>query len=397
MTTLTIDERDGKPSASAAWRIRNCPGSVRAPRTIPADDSTPDSRKGDRIHGRTAFLIVSALNAMGIYTVAPDEVYNWVEPLEDPGEEELADSLAARALRQTGILLGTDDRGVPLIDEAYIEMREWFVPPGAEPQCSGKADFVAYGKGSDDVVLIDHKSGWGDQDEAADNDQIRWLVALNNQSASPTRKCFAWINQIGNDDPPAVFDSDAIEDALVSMANDINATWEPDPTLAAGGWCQYCPARNGCRVRTALLPDLAAKTAQIDPHQLPDNVLSMLLDQWAIVKKLGPELEAEMKERVASGGGEGWELQPGRRIQKIFDVALVADRLHAAGAPYNEILEGCTITKKSIEHLGRSYKGLKGGGLRKWMDDEILAGCVEETTSAPSLKRAKLKLEGGAA
>lgn len=373
---MSADPRKGLPSASAAPRIRNCPGSLKAPRTVPPDDSTEDSRRGDRIHGQVAWQLAEIFCPY-------DNTFDRLDL--DPEEQDAADRLTDRTVVKVREILGDQ------IDSVTIENRLWFTVDGEVGEVdlfSGQADFVAWS--GNRGLIVDHKTGWGEQDENADHDQLRWLAVLHAQSGA--EELIVWVNQLGNNAPPAMFDSAALDAATDQVIREIEAGNDPSAPRVAGEWCQYCPARIGCPARNEALVVMESEAADVTVPVLPDDVLAALVDRWQVVKRLGGELEAELKHRIEMAPtfweSRGWSLSEGRKVRNITDVSLVAERLNAAGVSYQQITAACSIPLKAIDTLTREATGLKGNGLAERVE-EILDGAIEVKTTAPSLKRAK--------
>lgn len=371
------DERDGLPSASGVESMQLCKGKFALESRIPhTDDSSEESRSGDRIH---AYM---ALSAEACHS--PEEL-----PKLDDDEERVAEKFA----REEAELVAT------LIGEPLITLREerlWlneFLEADA-PACyelrrifSGKPDAVFVGE--DAILIVDYKSGFLGATEAPRNPQLRALVVLVAAKFSPMGRPIyvAVLLRAGRPSVARyeVADIAAAEAELRAVL--VSGTDPLAPRAPSDKACKYCRAAAAgvCPEANAVPAMLAVLDMR---HELATDDLLRLLDACGPAEKVIGSLRAEAKRRIERDPASvpGWELTEGQRREKVVDVQTLAARVFALGVPVEDFTKACSISKKALEPLVKEATKTKGAGLKAKMN-EALAGLTETTVTAPSLKR----------
>ncbi len=186
------DERSGLPSASAASRYAACLGSYDLERQVAEVESSGDAAIGNRIHAALAFEPVSNLTT--------DET--WI--IDRCREQEL------ELVKQTFGELETN---------CFREKRLWSLDKDGNKLWSGKPD-VIYTVNDDGMLyglIIDYKSGRGSVENAAENLQLRCLVALLDESWGFTmdRITVAIIQPLAGPPSVSVYESSDIHSAIM--------------------------------------------------------------------------------------------------------------------------------------------------------------------------------------
>jgi len=219
-----MDERGNLPSASAASRYAACLGSYDLERQVAEVESSGDAAIGNRIHAALALEPVGNLTT--------DEA--WI--IDRCREQEL------ELVKATFGELETN---------CFREKRLWSLDKDGNKLWSGKPDVIytvndggmLYG------LIIDYKSGRGSVDNAAENLQLRCLVALLDESWGFTmdRITVAIIQPLAGPPSVAVYESSDIHSAILEsngLMKEVQKVGQPrTPSEAA---CKYCKGKPYC-------------------------------------------------------------------------------------------------------------------------------------------------------
>ena len=178
--------------------------------------------------------------------------------------------------------------------------------------------------------------------------------------------------------------------ARAELFRTLAAANAPDAPRHAGDHCRYCKAAPTCPAVHREIETLATLTIQEPGLTVSDEQIASLLNLCGPAQKMIGSIRAEAFRRAeadpAGWRAMGFEIAAGKGRRTVDDVATVCERLHAAGASWQDITRACSVPLKNVEALARDATGAKGMALKTEVKG-ILAGCVETKTGKPTLKR----------
>jgi hypothetical protein len=164
----------------------------------------------------------------------------------------------------------------------------------------GTADVLGLSPSS--VFVADWKTGWGDVEPAATNDQVKFL-ALAAARAYHRGHAIVEIIRIRDNGAAwrdrAEFDIFELDTVAFDLRVLVGATTVDTPRVSPGPWCQYCPAFAACPAKTALLVRLADGTeAQSLELMLPltQEMASVAYQRLQHAKQLLKRVESALYE-----------------------------------------------------------------------------------------------------
>lgn len=364
------DERSGLPSASAASRYAACLGSWDLERQVAEVESTGDAAIGNRIHAALALEPVTNLTT--------DET--WIIDRCREQELELVKATFPEATEEPNVwrekrLWSIDDRGVKL----------W----------SGKPD-VIYVVGSAGLI-IDYKSGRGAVEDAAENLQLRCLVALLDENFGFTfdRITVAIVQPLAGLPSVAVYESQDIRNAIAESADLMEQIQKiGHPRTPSESACKYCKGKPYCSEarELAVAPPLTNAPEGITPDAiaatLTNQTLAAFLDRAAQAEAVIGACRAEARRRLSEGDAiEGWTLKEGSVRESITDSEKVASRFLELGT-YEQLSPAITLNKTKLKDALKVATGTKGRDLESKLA-ALLDGCTESKTGQPTLTKTK--------
>ena len=349
-TQMTTDPRQGLPSASGLYRLRNCPGSYSMGREAIARGMTPpdggdDAASGTRIHKWLETEAPEDWNALGY------------------AEQQTAALCQSQARR---LLADFAKRHGEVTWEA--RERRFAVTPfgvtgdisGALPWIgSGQADLIA--RCGDHILILDYKTGRGDVTPAEANDQLRGLAPLISHW-NPLSVTVAIVAPMIGKPTVAVFDRDALKAAKAWLVQ----TWTNAPRATetvAGDWCQYCPARLICR---AYADHNAQTLAPLTQDGLPPDKIKEALFARAYESDAATLAEIGERVKMLEWGAAAIKAAIRRRLE---EGGRDADELRAAGWSLKEEGGAREITDpdKAAQLLAPLLAGAEGGAMAALM------------------------------
>jgi hypothetical protein len=365
------DERLGLPSASSASRYAACLGSWQLEKQIAEGAVTNDATIGNRIH--------SALALEPVENLTSDETWTIDRCREQ--ELELVKATFPEATEEPNVwrekrLWSIDDRGVKL----------W----------SGKPD-VIYVVGSAGLI-IDYKSGRGAVENAAENLQLRCLVALLDENFGFTfdRITVAIVQPLAGPPSVAVYESADIRNAIAESADLMDQIQKiGHPRTPSESACKYCKGKPYCtearelavagpltNAPEGITPDAIAAT-------LTNQTLAAFLDRAAQAEAVIEACRTEARRRLAEGESvDGWTLKEGAVRETIKDTETVYLRFIESGGTYEDIMPAITINKTKLKDALKVATETKGKELDAKLT-ALLDGCIESKASQPTLTRIK--------
>lgn len=365
------DERLGLPSASSASRYAACLGSWQLEKQIAEGVATHDATIGNRIH--------SALAMEPVDNLTSDETWTIDRCREQ--ELELVKATFPEATEEPNV---------------WREKRLWSIDENGKKLWSGKPD-VIYINGPVGLI-IDYKSGRGAVENAAENLQLRCLVALLDENFGFTfeKITVAIIQPLAGVPSVAVYESGDIRNAIAESAalmDDIQKLSQPrTPSESA---CRYCKGKPYCaearelavagpltNTPEGITPDAIAAT-------LTNQTLAAFLDRAAQAEAVIEACRNEARRRLAEGDTvEGWTLKEGAVRETIKDTETVYLRFIESGGTYEDIMPAITINKTKLKDALKVATETKGKELDAKLT-ALLDGCIESKASQPTLTRIK--------
>jgi PD-(D/E)XK nuclease superfamily len=351
---------------SASWlnRIEDCPGSWLASRGL-RSPSSEDSTRGDRIHDELAARYRGDTPAL---------------PVVDGQEFEDADKMAERANDLVFQNFGD-------VDPDYtVERRFWMERDGTKV-FSGKFDLVASAPNSDLALVIDWKTGWGDQVEPARNLQLRAGAVLFKRENPRIKRAICTLITPGTKYDPAEYDADALAQAQQHLLRLIETANDPEaPLIPSRSACQYCPAAANLSCPVAFQEMTQLTTHQ--PHQLealPDELLFPMLEQALAAEVIVKKIKEAAKARCADGPRCGWEIGAGAKTSEVTDVP-GAYELLAGALTGPEFASACKLQFGPLDKLMKGKWNCSLETAKKQVRT-LLASVIKSGTKAGSLKR----------
>jgi hypothetical protein len=364
------DERSGLPSASAASRYAACLGSWWLEKQIAEGVATHDATIGNRIHAALAMEPVENLTSDETWTIDRCREQE-LELVKATFPETIEEPSVWREKR----LWSIDDRGVKL----------W----------SGKPD-VIYVVGSAGLI-IDYKSGRGAVEDAAENLQLRCLVALLDENFGFTfdRITVAIVQPLAGLPSVAVYESADIRNAIAESADLMEQIQKiGHPRTPSESACKYCKGKPYCPEarELAIAPPLSNAPDGITPDAiastLTNQTLGAFLDRAAQAEAVIEACRSEARRRLSEGDSiEGWTLKEGSVRESISNSEIVASRFLELGT-YEQLSSAITLNKTKLKDALKVATGTKGRDLESKLD-QLLAGCTESKTGQPTLTKIK--------
>lgn len=386
---IATDERHGLPSASKMHRIANCPPSHQMEQLCGPGKESDDANSGQRIHAVLAGLAD-------------------LETL-DAGEKETNEMCQ----RQAKELVAEWSSGVD-VPMSLREQRLWlnkglFVTSGRHSgsKFSGQADLIVIEPEERRAIVIDYKTGRGDQTEAVDNAQLASLAVLvaNYTGVESVRVAIVqpWAG------PPTIadYDDDALNEAGNWLRDKLRDAEYSTPDQAnPGPWCKYCRAAETLRCEryrtaqeTAIAPLQSADLATMSPAdqrqalferalELPAETLAGIIDRLAMLGRMIDAAKAAGKERAQSDPEfqAFYGIKEKAGIRKIRDVGEAFNAAAAVGVTAADFTARCKLGLGDLRELLHQATGSKGRELESVLES-VLAGNIEHGEPSIELKK----------
>jgi len=347
---LNPDERKNRPSASKAKDYGLCIDKHHMERGMP-DTTTPEASMGNNIHEALELNDFSKLNReeVAIASACSDDRttlldWKWPDWRDNPGT-------------------------------VWLEKRLWY----KKDKFSGKADYVAF-RGSE-AIILDYKTGRIKVDEAPDNKQLMWCMALVDHAL---RKHKLANITVAISQPPARHFSvytyerhfiTSCKRSISELVNSIDKGNHHNPRLAQGKiQCRYCNAKAECPAlgrQSEALPELTSEGT------LTPLLLSKALPMLGAIEARCKAIKEQAK-KVLHGGEKinGWRLKAGPTRRKVTDTHKVYAVLADSGVQFDDILKAASFSVPKVERLCRER------GIELEVDD-----CIEVTKGSEQLEQ----------
>ena len=257
----------------------------------------------------------------------------------------------------------------------WLEKRLWY----KKNKFSGKADYVAF-RGNE-AIILDYKTGRIKVDEAPDNKQLMWCMALVDHALR--KRKLANIT-VAISQPPARHFSvytyerhfiTSCKRSISELVNSIDKGNHHSPRLAPGTiQCRYCKAKAVC---PALGRQSEALAELKDAAHLTPRLLSEALPMIGAIEARCKAIKEHAKKVLADGGSiHGWRLKNGPTRRRVSDSVKLFGLLADAGVPFDNILEATTFSVPKVERACRKL------GVEGHLDD-----CIEVSQGADQLEQ----------
>ena len=350
------DERRNRPSASKAKDYKLCTDKHHLEMGMP-DTTSPEASMGNNIHKALELNDFSKLNReeVSIASACSDNrtmLLNWKWP---------------------------DWRENP--PTVWLEKRLWY----KKDKFSGKADFVAFR--DNEAVILDYKTGRIKVDEAVENSQLHWCLALVDHAL--LKQKLTSITVAISQPPARHFSTYTFRRELITvlkgeasrLVNEIDKGGSREELRLVPGTiqCRYCKAKAVC---PALSKQFEVLSELKDARTLTPLLLSKVLPVVGAVEARCKAIKEQAKKVLAEGGHiPDWRLKDGPMRRKVTDGGKVYGVLADAGVPFDDILEAATFSVPKVERMCRNH------GAEAEFDD-----CIEVSRGADQLEQIDEKM-----
>jgi len=401
---MTSDPRQGLPSASGLYRLRNCPGSYAMGREAIARNMTPpdggdDAASGTRIHRWLETESAEDWNAL-----------NYSEQQTAALCQSQARRLLADFAKRHGEVTWTGREKRLAINAFGIVLD---AASSLNRIGSGQADLIA--QAGDNLLVIDYKTGRGDITPADANDQLRGLAALAGHINRGSVEVAIVAPMVGQP-TVAVFDREALKAAKAWLVR----TWLNAPhatETAAGDWCQYCPGRLICRAyadhneqtlapltQDGLPADKAKEALFARAYESDTATLAEMGERVRMLEWGAAAIKAAIRRRLEEGGlasdelrEAGWELVETSGNREILDpnqaAILLAPLLAGAeGGAQAALMRAAKLSASTLTEEIHKASGMKSA-TRYNMTAKQAKDALSETLGELMTQKTKTELK----
>jgi hypothetical protein len=224
---------------------------------------------------------------------------------------------------------------------------------------SGKADLVA--KKGRKFCVIDYKTLFGEQAEAADNMQLRALAALIDEQFLGEFDEIS-VALIHPNIYPAfsgwtfeAHELGAIRAETETLA--IEAVQPNQPLTPGEKQCKFCKAKAFCKPAQATLENTAL--IKFEPQSVTNHRLAQLLDVCPIAEDVIDAIKAEAKRRIGEGQEiPGYQVTAGRTMQTVTNPKKIFFAAEALGITPERYVLCCNVVKERLEYAVQEVTGL---------------------------------------
>lgn len=329
------------------------------------------------------------------------KIHAWLAG-ELPDEEltlpEMDTAQMCRTLEHCAIDEWKQMRGVTH-DVIIIREERMYLHEGFSPIFSGKPDLVLISREQSEALILDYKTGYGEQQDSCENDQLRALAVLLRHENPDIAAVTVGIIQpgAGMRVQLSTFNASHIDDAEDELRAALKRAQDPDAPTVLGNHCKYCNAKAICDKQQRNLERVERLHigTYVDRQELLSNDrLSELLDACGQAERMIGNIRAEAKRRLEAGESvPGWRLVDGAARRTVTDAKTLADTLLIQlGITHQEIVERCASIKVSdLDVLIRQKTGMKAKDVKAWQA-EYLQGIIEIKQSDRKLERQNDKI-----
>ena len=356
--TLILDERRGRPSASAGYRIQKCPPSHDASKAFKSE-STPQSLAGTDQHTY----------------MAGEEIKLPPDLLAQCKEAEL------QKVAAIDFMFPNWENDPPTI---ILEERMWM----RGDRFSGVPDLIAIrdGKG----LVVDYKFGRVKVEDAQENVQLKWLAVLVDEHYKVDEITVVIIQPLCGNFTMGSYDKAALKRARRSVQHTLRKVESGRGRFSPGEkQCKYCSAREACPALAKKMQALSngTKVEALSPVQMAAalDVLVPVESACRAIKKRAASMLKEDADAIP-----GYTLKRGFSRRSITDAAEAYRAMKAEGlADQGAFLEACSVSVGKLQKLVEQ-NGVMGPTDAKKTINELLNGNLAVKEGEPKPCRAEL-------
>ena len=375
------DERENLPSASSIPRYAACPGSYQLSKGI-TEVQTKE---------------------MAEWAASGDRIHLWLEDpgfmvLDDPQEFEVAELCDQQRTALIEKIFGENAAHVKVIKEDRL----WLMQ-GRKRIFSGKPDDIRiYG---DTALIIDFKTGRGDQAESPKNMQLRALAVLltkwKDTSLTPPlmigeslRRIHVAIVQplVNREALITCYELEDLQRAEKELLELLDAINKPDAPLKVNEYCKFCPAKFKCPAIKGAMEILAMHSPPNDGalKNPSGDDLSKLLTLCSMAEPVIKAIKSLAKDRLKENAEAvpGWTLTKPGSIRSISDPFATFKVLFDANLMTRDgFLTDCvSVGIGDLEKAVAKHNKMKPA-LAKETVNSVCAPFIELKTKEPSLEK----------
>jgi len=355
---LILDERRGRPSASAARRLQDCPPSHDASRAFKSE-STPQSLAGTDQH---------TYMAGGKIKLEPELLSSCKE-----AEQQKADVM--------DFVFPDWQNNPPTI---VLEERMWM----RGDRYSGVPDLIAIRNGT--ALIVDYKFGRVKVEAAQDNAQLKWLAVLVDEHYKVDEITVVIIQPPCGNFTMGNYDRAALKRARRSVQHTLRKVESGKGRFNPGEkQCQYCSAREACPALAKKIQALSnvTKVEALSPVQMANalDILAPVESACRAIRKRATDMLKEDADAIP-----GYLLKRGFSRRSITDTAQAYHAMKEAGlAGEYTFLQICSVSVGKLQKLVEQ-NGAMGPTDAKKTINEMLNGNLAVKEGEPKPCRAEL-------
>ena len=366
------NERLDLPSASSYHRVVACPGFLNLKAKLPPTTGPEATSEDAEIGTRIAAAMANTLQPDSL----PDE------------EREVYERLKRQRLEIIARVFGEE---APL---ESVEQRLWLKDTSGNKVFSGRYDYL--GTALNRGLIIDEKSGRNPVASSELNLQLRALAVLVKKEHPELEEIYCAVNHAYDYGEFTLvrYDESDLAMASLDLFDALNQANLPNAPRKPGSHCTYCQClgRNCPEANQDALMhiDSVGLAAITETQLMPAEQIAHFLDRVKFAEDVIDAVKTEAKRRLAEDitSVPGWELRPGRKIEKVTDPTGVFNHALHAGVTEEQFMKAIAVKKGDLKDQVKIATGAKGKTLDEIVS-AIFAGCVEESQSAPSLAKVK--------
>lgn len=382
MNTLNeIDERRGATSASNAEYDLACPARHLRQRGMP-DTTSKESESGREIHDALALQDPAGL------TLEQHEVFDACSRIERKKLQEFfgLDWQKAKPTRE--------NPKNPAASRLWVRFQK---DGGPVLEHSARLDVLWRLEAR--ALIVEYKTLFGDIPESPSNLQLRdqQCIARRHYLIPGDIGVVVVQPEIEQDPEITVYTPDDSETATQQMFARVEASNNPKaPATAGSRQCSFCKAKTRCAeyskwnaqmVPPAMLAVLDVPMENWSPEQRA-HAASQLSAAYTFLETIKGFLKESLRNNP--GSVPGWEISPGRKVERINNPQVVFERFSAHGGSLPQFMATITVGKTKLKEQLSDVTGAKGKALQQKLD-ELLNGVVDCTETDGSLREAKAK------